>query len=322
MSGFQDWACQCGFEITKGPIRCVQVNVGYRCNLQCTHCHVEAGPQRQERMDWQVMADVLHFIDTAEVAEVDITGGAPETNPDLIKFITELRKRDFIKKVLVRTNLAIYADEGYRHLPETLYRLKVDLVASMPCYLEKNIDLQRGTGVFRKSINVLRHLNQIGFGTGETGRKLHFVYNPGDAYLPGAQEQLEKAYKEHMSAVHGIVFDQLYTITNMPLGRFAKQLKNEGKLDDYVKLLKNSSHTANLSGIMCRYMVSVDWQGRVYDCDFNQALGRPAVARETYIGRINPQDLTGMAIVTGEHCFGCTAGAGSSCRGSFVSQPA
>jgi radical SAM/Cys-rich protein len=273
-------------------------------------------------MEWQVMTDILHFIDIAEITEVDITGGAPETHPHLIEFVQELRRRPFITKILLRTNLTIYADEVYRYLPETLYGLNVDLVASMPCYLEDNIDRQRGKGVFGKNIEVLRHLNQIGFGTGMAGRRLHLVYNPGGAYLPGAQEQLEKAYKAHLAALYGISFDRLYTITNMPLGRFAKQLKAQGKLDDYVELLMNSSHAANLSGLMCRYTVSVDWRGHIYDCDFNQALGKPAAAREIYIGRINPQDLAGLPVVTGDHCFGCTAGAGSGCRGSFVSQTA
>jgi radical SAM/Cys-rich protein len=322
VSSFKDWVRQYGYEITKGPVRCLQVNVGYRCNLECVHCHIEAGPQRQECMGWTVMADILHFIDTAQVAEIDITGGAPEMNPDLIKFITELRQRNFIKRILLRTNLAIYEDEGYRHLPEVLYGLNVELVASMPCYLEENIDQQRGKGVFRKNIAVLRRLNQIGFGTGTSGRKLHLVYNPGGAHLPGAQEQLEKAYKEHMSAAYGITFDQLYTIANMPLGRFSKQLQARDMLDDYIELLKCSSDAANLSGVMCRYTVSVDWRGFIFDCDFNQALNRPAIVRDAYIGRINQQDLTGIPVVTGEHCFGCTAGQGSSCRGSLVSQSA
>lgn len=318
MDGFQNWARRCGYDIAKSPVRCVQVNVGYQCNLQCTHCHVEAGPHRQERMDWRVMSDVLRFVDKAEVSEIDITGGAPEMHPDLLRFIGELRRRDFVDSILLRTNLAIYADGDFRRLPEELYKLRVDLVASMPCYLEENIDRQRGKGTFRKNIEVLRYLNRLGFGTGTTMSKLHLVYNPGDAHLPGAQAELEEAYKDHLSTEHGISFDRLFTITNMPLGRFARQLKAEGRMEPYIELLKSSSQPENLSGLMCRYTVSVDWQGYVYDCDFNQALNRPSAAREQYIGRIDPQDMTGLTIVTGEHCFGCTAGSGSSCRGSLT----
>lgn len=322
MNGFQEWVGKQGREITKESVRCLQVNVGYRCNLQCTHCHIEAGPQRQECMDWPVMADILRFIDRAQVPEIDITGGAPEMNSHLVRLITELRQRSFLQKILLRTNLAIYEDENYRHLPAILARLNVELVASMPCYLEENIDRQRGKGVFQQNIAVLRRLNQLGFGTGTSEKKLHLVYNPGGPFLPGTQEQLAKAYKEHMAAAYGIVFDQLYTITNMPMGRFAKQLAAQGRLEDYVELLHNSADAANLPGLMCRSTLSVDWQGYVYDCDFNQALGRPIVGQEAYIGRIDPRELTGISIVTGEHCFGCTAGSGSSCRGSIVSQPA
>lgn len=321
MNSFQTWVEQQGREITRGAVRCLQVNVGYRCNLQCVHCHVEAGPQRREIMDWPVMADILRFVDRARAREVDITGGAPEMNLHLERFITELRRRSFLQKILLRTNLAIYENEAYRHLPEKFYMLNVEMVASMPCYLEENIDRQRGNGVFRQNIAVLRRLNKLGFGTGD-GRKLHLVYNPGGAFLPGDQAQLTQAYKEQLSAAYGIVFNELYTITNMPLGRFAKKLAAEGELQSYLKLLGDSADPANLPGLMCRSTLSVDWQGHVFDCDFNQTLGLPARVQDTYIGRLDPQELAGAPVATGEHCFGCTAGAGSSCRGSIVSKPA
>ena len=320
VDGFQEWVRQAGNVVLKTGLRCLQVNVGYRCNLQCTHCHIEAGPERRECMDWTVMTDILRFMDIAKIPEVDITGGAPEVNPSLVPFIKELRQRDFISRILLRTNLAIYAEAQYRHLPEELYALGVELVASLPCYMPENVDRQRGQAVFKKSIGVLQKLNRLGFGTGAVG--LHLVYNPGGADLPGPQAELEAAYKEQLHSAHGISFDQLYTITNMPLGRFATQLEAQGVLEAYMGLLKQNANTDNLTVMMCRDTLNVDWQGKLYDCDFNQALGVPIALADNYIGQISREDVINLPVQIGDHCFGCTAGAGSSCRGSLLSQTA
>lgn len=322
MTNFLEWVKQSGGEIKKANLRAVQVNVGYRCNLECTHCHVQAGPQRSECMDLTVMTDVLDFIDRVKVTEVDITGGAPETNAHLLHFIRELRQRDFVERIIVRTNLAIYTEPAYSHLPDELYQLGVNLVASMPCYLEDNVDTQRGNAVFKRNIRILQQLNNIGFGLEKGGPSLHLVYNPGGAFLPAPQAELEAVYREQLFNAYGIKFNKLYTITNMPLGRFAKQLKAEGTLDAYMELLQQNSNADNLGAVMCRDTLNVDWQGRLYDCDFNQVLGLSSLTADNYIGRIKRDDLIDMPVVVGDHCFGCTAGSGSSCGGSLLSQTA
>ncbi len=322
MDSFFKWVGQSGSDLTKITISSLQINLGYKCNLQCTHCHIDAGPQRNETMDWVVMTDIIRFIDKAKVTEVDITGGSPEMNPNLINLIDNLRKRDFINRILLRTNLAIFQVAAYRDFPKYFADNNVELVASMPCYLEENVDRQRGQGVYKKNIEVLKRLNQIGFGVEGTGKKLHLVYNPLEGQLPGPQEELRIAYQDYLLTTHGIEFNQLFTITNMPLGRFSGYLKSKGGLKEYIKMLKENSNPENLSSVMCRDTVNVDWRGYVYDCDFNQALGKPVNVDDAYIGNIDPQELNMINVVTGDHCFGCTAGAGSSCRGSLTSKSA
>lgn len=318
MNSFLEWVGQTGNEISKSKITCLQLNLGYKCNLKCDHCHIDAGPQRNEIMNWDVITDVLKFIDKAKVTEVDITGGSPEMNPNLKGLIDSLRKRDFINRILLRTNLAIFQEEAYRDLPKYFAANNIELVASMPCYLEENVDQQRGKGVYQKNIEILKSLNKMGFGIEGTEKKLHLVYNPLEAQLPGSQDDLKLAYKDYLFTNYGVEFNQLFTITNMPLGRFYKKLIRQDGLKEYLEMLKQNSNSETLSSLMCRYTVNVDWQGYVYDCDFNQVLGQPLTVDNAYIGNLDPAELDNLKVVTGDHCFGCTAGTGSSCRGSLT----
>jgi radical SAM/Cys-rich protein len=302
--------------LVRDRVDLLQVNMGYVCNLRCSHCHLEAGPDRKESMSRAVVDDCLRFAQDAGAIDVDITGGAPEANSNLDYFISQLRRLTTVKRIIVRSNLAILEETGKKHLPELFAANGVEIVSSMPCYLEGNVAAQRGEGVYGKNISVLRRLNALGYGTGRTGLKLHLVYNPGGAFLPGPQAELEAAYKENLGNDFGIKFDSLFTIANMPIGRFRSDLAKQGLLAGYLELLTDSFNKQNLNKVMCRSQISVDWQGRLYDCDFNQALGIPAAAAGT-IGSVRAQDLTGVPIQAGDHCFACTAGSGSSCQGSF-----
>lgn len=303
-------------ELVRDTVDLLQVNVGYVCNLQCNHCHLQAGPNRKEVMSRAVIDDCLRFVRSAGAIDVDITGGAPEANPDLPYFITSLRKLTNVKRILVRSNLAILAEKQCEHLPAFFAENDVEIVASMPCYLEENVTAQRGQGVYSANIAVLAKLNQLGYGIKPDGLRLNLVYNPGGAFLPAAQTELEPAYKEHLQKTFGIRFNSLFTIANMALGRFRTCLEQHGLLDGYETLLAESFNQDNLAKVMCRNQISVDWQGRLFDCDFNQAVGQAAATREN-IGTASVADLLGLPIVCGDHCFACTAGAGSSCQGSL-----
>ena len=263
-------------------------------------------------MDWPVMQQILDFLLRTGVPEVDITGGAPEKNPWLEAFVTALRKIPTIEKILLRTNLAILEEAAFQHLPEFFARQGVELIASLPCYELENVDFQRGAGVYDRNIRILKQLNRLGFGQAETTRRLSLVYNPGAAFLPGSQEELEDAYREELWKRHGICFNQLFTITNMPLGRFRRELEATGELQNYYKLLIENFNAVTLGDLMCLSTLSVDWQGRLYDCDFNQALRLPLKVPEPSIDRVTPQEIALLSVATGLHCFGCTAGAGSS----------
>jgi radical SAM/Cys-rich protein len=315
MRSFREYAAGAGQPLVRDSVDILQVNVGYVCNLQCRHCHLEAGPDRREAMSREVVDDCLRFAANAGAIDVDITGGAPEANSNLTYFVAELRRLKNIERIIVRSNLAILEEEGKQHLPEFFAAHGVDIVSSMPCYLEENVLAQRGAGVYQKNIRVLKKLNALGYGTGRSGLKLQLVYNPVGAYLPGPQAGLEADYKEHLAENFGIAFDNLLTIANMPIGRFRADLAAKGELAGYRDLLVDSFNAHNLANVMCRGQISVDWQGRLYDCDFNQALGIPAVAGT--IGSVAVKDLVGLPIKLGDHCFACTAGAGSSCRGSL-----
>ena len=313
MRSFEEFVDEAGQPLVRDSFNVFQVNMGYVCNLRCRHCHLEAGPDRREAMSREVVDDCLRFAADAGAIDVDITGGAPEANENLTYFIGELRRLQNVKRIIVRSNLAILEEAGKTHLPEFFAAHGVEIVSSMPCYLEENVAAQRGEGTYGKNIRVLKRLNALGYGTGPL--KLHLVYNPGGAYLPGPQAGLEADYKKSFDENFGIKFDSLFTIANMPIGRFRSDLEGQGQLADYLKLLDDSSNVSNLAQVMCRSQISVDWQGRLFDCDFNQALGIPATA--TMIGEVSARELVGLPIQTGDHCFACTAGAGSSCQGSF-----
>lgn len=307
-----------GQRLVRDRLHCLQVNVGYRCNLECSHCHVAGGPQRAESMSREVMADVLDFAKRAGACEIDITGGAPEMNPNLSEFIVRCRQIPSVERVLLRTNLVIWDEQGYESMPEFFAANMVELVASLPHYLEQEADQQRGQGVHRRSIAMLQRLSALGYGRPESKLLLHLVYNPLGTSLPRPQGELEAEYHDQLNKEYGIAFNSLFTITNMPIGRFRKHLERQGLLGDYMNLLKDNMNLANLQQVMCRTTFSVNWAGNVFDCDFNQMLKLQGANDSAYIGDIDPAQLAGQIIATGDHCFACVAGLGSSCQGSLV----
>ncbi len=296
----------------------LQVNLGYKCNQTCVHCHVNAGPTRTEQMDRETMQTVLRYLEASDVGTLDITGGAPELNPHFRELVE--RARALGAHVIDRCNLTVLEEPGQDDLADFLAGLGVEIVASLPCYTEELVDRQRGKGVYESSIRALVRLNALGYGIEGSGLALNLVYNPQGASLPPAQEKLEADYKRVLGERFGIRFNRLYTLTNMPIARFGSTLVSKGQFNAYMKLLQESFREENLSAVMCRALISVDWQGYVYDCDFNQMLGlplriaaRPRVRLADLIGR----DLAGNPIVVKDHCFGCTAGQGSSCGGAL-----
>jgi len=297
-------------------ISTMQVNVGLLCNQACAHCHVQASPDRAEVMPWEVMRDVLLAADSIKPELVDITGGAPELNPHIREFIEELTGSGH--KVQIRTNLSAMTVPGLEDMPDFLAEHGVAVTASMPCYLSENVNAQRGPGAYTKSVVILRILNKLGYGTNQNMR-LDLVYNPLGAFLPPEQSKLEEDYRRELRARFGIEFSNLLTITNMPLGRFWARMRRENKDDEYMRLLMDSFNPATLDGLMCRHQISIGWDGRLYDCDFNLALGMPLVTDgSATITDADPAELADRNIVTGLHCFGCTAGCGSSCKGALA----
>lgn len=290
----------------------LQVNVGRMCNLRCKHCHIEAGPDRKEIMDKNTMQACLDAFKKYEFKTMDITGGAPEMNPDIVWFIEESAK--IAEKVIVRTNLVILLTEKYKNMPEVFKNNKVTVVCSLPFYTKKNADIQRGDGVFDKSIEALKMLNSIGYGTNPE-LELDIVFNPAGAFLPPSQEDMTKLYKERLYSQFGIVFNNLFTITNNPLGRFSDFLDESGNLEEYMNTLYYSFNPATVENMMCRDQVSVSWDGGLYDCDFNQAAGIKAEGIDN-IFDLRDKSLDIRTIKTGKHCYACTAGAGSSCGGA------
>lgn len=294
----------------------LQINVGKLCNLTCTHCHVNAGPKRKEIITRETIDRILAWLAPTDIPTVDLTGGAPEMIPDFLYFIEQLRAQG--RRVIDRCNLTILLEPGYEEFASFLARNEVEIVASMPCYSPENVNAQRGDGVFDASISALQLLNSFGYGT---SLPLHLVYNPNGAFLPGSQAALEADYKEELSRHFGIVFNQLYTITNLPVSRFASYLRNNGKYEEYLALLIESFNPATVQGLMCRNTINVSWEGKVFDCDFNQMLGlqwRDTAQNGLHLWDIAPEETEARSIATGEHCFGCTAGAGSSCGGAVA----
>ena len=293
----------------------IQVNIGLTCNLACRHCHVESSPKRDEQMDWPTICDVIDAAERASARTIDITGGAPEMNPHFSRFVDEAIQRGF--HVSIRTNLTIMLHEGYTHMPRFFADRGVHLIASLPCYLPNNVDKQRGKHVYRDSVEVIQRLNAVGYGK-ESDKVLDLVYNPGGPSLPPDQQKLEQAYRDALYSECGIRFNNLFAITNIAIGRFLHDLKREGKAEEYQQLLRQSFNPATLEGLMCRHQVQVGWDGTMYDCDFNFALNLPVEGEVTHIRDFDPEALKHRRIATGEHCFGCTAGSGSSCCGALT----
>jgi radical SAM/Cys-rich protein len=300
-----------------GEIAVLQVNVGKVCNQTCRHCHVDAGPSRREVMSRETINDCLRFLEHGAVRVLDITGGAPEMNPNFRWLVASARQLGC--HVIDRCNLTILTVLGFEDLAEFLADNRVEIVASLPCYLAKNTDAQRGDGVFQKSMTGLRRLNALGYGHSDSGLVLNLVYNPLGPSLPPPQERLEADYRCELAAQHGIVFNRLYTITNMPISRFLDDLVAHGNLDQYMEQLIGSYNPAAVAGLMCRSTLSVGWDGRLFDCDFNQMLELGVdAACPNNIKHARVEDLVDRPIVVGQHCFGCTAGSGSSCQGAIV----
>ncbi len=304
-----------------GPMRAlgidtIQVNIGLTCNLACRHCHVESSPARAEQMDWDTMQLVLAAARRACAATLDITGGAPEMNPHFRELVQAARRSGLT--VLVRTNLTILLEAGYTDLPEFFRQQGVRLIASLPCYLAENVDQQRGAHVYEGSIAAIRRLNEVGFGV-RPELELDLVYNPLGPSLPPPQAMLEADYRRELHTRFGLSFTRLLTITNMPIGRFRDDLARSGGASAYDAKLRETFNPATLAGLMCRSQVHVSWDGTLHDCDFNYALGLPTgPAYPRRIRDFSPEALAGRRIATGGHCFGCTAGAGSSCGGALV----
>jgi radical SAM/Cys-rich protein len=304
--------------IRRGELETLQVNLGYKCNQTCVHCHVNAGPTRTEQMDRETVHTVLRYLEASEVGTLDVTGGAPELNPHFRELIESARALG--THVIDRCNLTVLEEPGQEDLAEFFAREDVEVTASLPCYTEELVDRQRGKGVYATSVRAIQRLNALGYGQDGSGLALNLVYNPQGPSLPPAQEKLEADYRRILGERFGIRFNRLYTLTNMPIARFGSTLISKGRFNAYMKLLQESFREENLGAVMCRSLISVDWQGFVYDCDFNQMLGlplriagRPRVKLHELIGR----DLAGNPVVVKDHCFGCTAGQGSSCGGAL-----
>jgi len=297
----------------------LQVNLGYKCNQTCVHCHVNAGPTRTEMMDRETVSEVIGYIKASGVKTVDITGGAPELNPYFRSLV--LAARNLGAHVIDRCNLTILEQPGQEDLAQFLAANGVEIVASLPCYLEQNVDAQRGKGVFEASIRSLRSLNALGCGRDGTGLALNLVYNPQGPSLPPPQDKLQSDYHRHLAEQFGVVFNRLYVLTNMPIQRFGSTLVSKGQFEHYMALLKNACQPQNLESVMCRSLVSVDWRGYLYDCDFNQMLGLPLRLKgrpRVHLRQLTGADLDGNPIVVKDHCYGCTAGQGSSCGGALA----
>jgi radical SAM/Cys-rich protein len=296
----------------------LQVNLGYKCNQSCLHCHVNAGPSRTELMSLETVADVLAFLGIAALKNLDLTGGAPELNPHFRHLVE--RARELGVHVIDRCNLTILSEPGEEDLGRFLAAQRVEVTASMPCYTEELVDRQRGKGVYQRSIEGLKQLNALGYGAPGSGLVLNLVYNPQGPALPPPQETLEADYKRILGEAHGIVFNQLYTLANMPIQRFGSTLVSKGQFNQYMALLREAHRDENLDGVMCRTLLSVDWRGYVYDCDFNQMLDLPLALsgkKKAHLSDLIGRDLSGNPIAVRDHCYGCTAGQGSSCGGAL-----
>ena len=304
--------------IRRAALETLQVNLGYKCNQTCLHCHVNAGPKRKEMMHRRTIEQLLAFIDRSSIKTLDLTGGAPELNKHFRYFVTAARQRGL--NVIDRCNLTVLFEPGQQDTAQFLADNQVKIVASMPCYLKDNVDKQRGDGVFDVSLEALQLLNALGYGQAGSERLLDLVYNPQGPQLPPSQQALEQDYKQHLAQQYGIEFNQLLTLTNMPIKRFGSTLVSHGEFDSYMTLLKTAHLDDNTTSVMCRSLISVDWQGYVYDCDFNQMLEIPLQVDHRprlHIADLIGIDLDNQPIRVADHCYACTAGQGSSCGGAL-----
>ncbi len=307
-----------GVILQRARTEILQLNVGKLCDLTCAHCHVNAGPKRKEVITRETIDRILNWLAQTSIPTVDITGGAPEMAPDFRYLVEELRSMPRIETIIDRCNLTILLEPNYEWAAEFLAANRIKIVASMPCYRPANVNAQRGDGVFELSIRALQLLNRLGYGR-QADLTLDLVYNPNGAFLPPDQTELEADYKRELKLNFDIDFNRLYTITNMPIGRFAAWLKHSGRLAAYMDLLVEAFNPASICGLMCRNTLSVGWRGEVYDCDFNQQLGMQwRNGKPLFLWDLDPVQLLGRTITIGNHCFGCTAGAGSSCGGALV----
>ena len=305
--------------IQRRALETLQVNLGYVCNQTCLHCHVNAGPTRTESMARETVEEVLQYLAASGATVLDLTGGAPELNPHFRHLVR--RARALGARVIDRCNLTVLFEPGQEDLAGFLAAQRVEIVASLPCYTPELVNRQRGAGVYEKSIEAIRTLNALGYGREGSGLAIDLVYNPQGPSLPPSQARLEADYKRILGEQFGIVFNRLYTLANMPIQRFGSTLVSKGQFSAYMALLRGAHRDENLDGVMCRSMVSIDWQGYLYDCDFNQMLGLPLVVqgrRRPHVSEIMGRDLDGNPIVVRDHCYGCTAGQGSSCGGALA----
>ena len=302
--------------INKELIETLQINIGYKCNQACKHCHVNSSPLRTEKMSNEIISLIPKIIDKYKIKTLDITGGAPEMHPEFRNLVTSLSDKNI--DIIDRCNLTIFFEEGYKDLPQFLAQNRVIVTASLPCYEKDNVELQRGYGVFEKSINALKILNNLGYGKHKNGLQLNLVYNPVNPILPPPQKLLEADYKKVLFEKYDISFNNLYTITNMPINRYADSLNRENKLGSYYKLLKENFNKNNLENLMCKKTISVDWKGQIYDCDFNQQINLQGTkGPKTLTDLMNKSFKFDYKVAVKEHCFACTAGAGSSCGGTL-----
>jgi len=309
--------------LRRRELETLQVNLGYRCNQTCQHCHVNAGPARKEMMDADMAAMVVEVVLARSIRVLDLTGGAPELNPQFRTMVVAARAAG--ARVIDRCNLTVLSEAGQEGLEEFLAQQQVEVVASLPCYSKDNVDAQRGEGVFERSIEGLQRLNKLGYGQGRTELILNLVYNPLGPYLPPSQTDLERDYRRILGERFGVVFNRLFTIANMPIQRFGSMLISRGEFAGYMQLLRDAYRPENVDGVMCRSLISVDWEGNLYDCDFNQMLGLPLGGKSPASPRRHLRDLLRdddgkferAAIAVADHCYGCTAGQGSSCGGAL-----
>ena len=303
--------------LQRARLETLQVNLGYRCNQQCLHCHVNASPRRKEVMERATVEQVLEFSHVSGITTLDLTGGAPELNPNF-RYLVE-NARGMGVEVIDRCNLTILEEPGNEDLAEFLAAQRVQITASLPCYLEDNVERQRGKGVFATSIQALQRLNAMGYGKPDSRLELNLVYNPQGPVLPPPQAGLEQTYRHELGVRYGVRFTRLLTLANMPIQRFGSTLISRGEFQTYLQLLRDAHQDANLDGVMCRSLISVDWQGYVYDCDFNQMLELPLGGRRTHLTEMIYHDIEGQPIMVADHCYGCTAGQGSGCGGALES---